>query len=85
MAETRTYGTVHMPTAHMCTDGCEALSACEADARWNAFEALMHARRDSLHCAIPKFRGFLEVHVSRDSPEMQREICETEILCVSEI
>ena len=22
-----TYGTVHMPTAHMSTDGCEALSA----------------------------------------------------------
>ena len=23
----KTYGVVHMPTAHMSTDGCEALSA----------------------------------------------------------
>ncbi len=25
--ELQTYGAVHMPTAHMSTDGCEALSA----------------------------------------------------------
>ena len=34
---------------------------------------------------FPKFRGFLEVHASRDSPQMQCEICETEILHETEI
>ena len=29
-----TYGTVHMPTAHMSTDGCEALSASAFPKKW---------------------------------------------------
>ena len=41
-----TYGTVHMPTGHMSTDGCEALSAGETDTERNASYPMTHVPRD---------------------------------------